>query len=310
LETKFTVGLQIYDYKSNFVDLYQLIAPSWGSGFYGGGLGDQMSVQIGIANLLAVFLAFIVLFKFFRKKDYRVKLIVYFIISFFLVALLMLQVSLPVWKVMPLFNYFQFPWRFLSLEILICSFLAAGVAYFIKQKVFWVIILVSPIILGFNYAHPAYYMDRADSYYMTRSNFIDGTNSIGNVFNTLWFKAKPVRMSAKIESNQDVVVNKSVVKSSNYQFVVTVSKPSMITLNTAYFPGWEAKIDSKVVQIQKNNEGLIVIPVLKGKHSLGVDFGDTPIRAMSAFISLISFIVIVTLIIKTWYIRGKHEDSN
>ena len=53
-----------------------------------------------------------------------------------------------------------------------------------------------------------------------------------------------------------------------------------------------------------------MIPVLKGKHSLGVDFGDTPIRAMSAFISLISFIVIVTLIIKTWYIRGKHEDSN
>jgi len=310
LETKYTVGLQIFDYKSNFVDLYQLIAPSWGSGFYGGGLANQMSVQIGIANLLVIFISIAVFINLFRKKDFRAKLLGFFLASLFIVIFLMLRMSLPIWENFPLMNYFQFPWRFLSLTILFCSFLAAGIFSVVKQKLFFIAMLFLPIVLTLGYIHPAYYMDRMDSYYATRPNFIDGTNSIGNSFNTLWFNAKSVRITAKIEDNKNVAINKSAIKPSNYKFEIIVSKPSILTLNTAYFPGWEAKIDGKAILLQKNSEVLIAFSVPEGKHSLEVNFGDTAIRLIATLISLISFVALVTLLIKTWYIRNKHEDSN
>src|SRR3989344_7808452 len=60
-ETKFVTGLQIFDVSSHFPDLYQLIIPSWGSGFSGGELSSQLSFQIGVANLVVVILSLIIL---------------------------------------------------------------------------------------------------------------------------------------------------------------------------------------------------------------------------------------------------------
>ena len=304
-EAKYTVGLQIFDYKRNFPEVFQLLFPSWGSGFFGGSLDNQMSVQIGVANLLAIFIGVIVFIKLFRKKDFRAKLLGFFLISFFVVIFLMLRVSLPIWEKIPLMNYFQFPWRFLSLIILICSFLAAGTFSIIKKKVFFILMFFLPLVLTFNYAHPSYYMDRTDNYYATRPNFIDGTNSIGNSFNTLWFNAKPVRTTSKIQTNKDIIVNNTSIKPANYKFEATVLKPSVLTVNTAYFPGWEAKIDGKLTQVRKNNEGLITIPLLEGKHSLEINFSDTQIRKISSLVSIISFILVVTLFFKTWYSRER-----
>lgn len=304
-ETKYVVGLQIFDYKRNFPEAFQLLFPSWGSGFFGGGLGSEMSVQIGVTNLLALFISIAVFIKLFKKKDFRAKLLGFFLISFFVVTFLMLRISLPIWEKVPLMNYFQFPWRFLSLTILICSFLGAGMFSVVKQKIFFIAMLLLPVILTLNYAHASYYMDRTDNYYATRPNFIDGTNSIGNSFNTLWFNAKPVRITSKIQMNKDVVINKISIKPSSYKFEATVLKPSILTINTAYFPGWEAKIDSKDTQIKKSKDGLITIFLPEGKHSVDVNFNDTPIRKISSLIFIVSFILTATLFLKTWYSRGR-----
>ncbi len=310
LETKYVVGLQIYDYRNNFPDLYQLLFPSWGSGFFGGDLNNQMSVQIGIANLLAVFISIVVFIKLFRKKDFRAKLLGFFLALLFIVIFLMLRISLPIWENIPFMNYFQFPWRFLSLTILFSSFLAAGAISVTKHKLFFIIMFFLPIVFALGYIRPAYYMDRTDNYYATRPNFIDGTNSIGNSFNTVWFHAKAVRITAKITENKDIAINKLVIKPSNYRFEVIAQKQSAIVLNTAYFPGWQVKIDGKLILAQKNSEGLITFPIPEGKHFLEVNFGDTTIRLISKFISLVAFIAVVTLLIKTWYIKYKHEDSS
>lgn len=300
-ETKYTVGLQIFDYKNNFPDFFQLLFPSWGSGFFGGSLNNQMSVQIGIANLFAVFISIVVFIKLFRKKDYRAKLVGFFLIAFFTVTFLILRFSLPVWEKVPFMNYFQFPWRFLSLIILICSFLAGGIFSVVKKKIFFIVMLFLPVILSFSYAHPAYFMDRTDNYYATRPNFIDGTNSIGNSFNTLWFNAKPVRIVSKIQENRNMVINKESIQPSNYKFETTTLKPVVLTLNTAYFPGWEVRIDKKHVQVNKNKEGLITFSVPKGRHFLNINFNDTPIRKVSSLISILSLILVITLFFKSWY---------
>jgi len=66
-ETKFVTGLQVYNISKNFPDVFQLLFPSWGTGFFDSNLGDEMSVQIGIANLFAIALGIFCFFYFFAN---------------------------------------------------------------------------------------------------------------------------------------------------------------------------------------------------------------------------------------------------
>ena len=52
------------------------------------------------------------------------------------------------------------------------------------ENLFAFIFILSPILLGLGYAKAPFYHKRVDTYYLTRSNFIDGTNSPEILFNT------------------------------------------------------------------------------------------------------------------------------
>lgn len=306
LETKYTVGLQIYDFRTNFPALYQLIFPSWGSGFFGGELQNEMSVQIGLANLSAVVLSFFVLYKLNKKKDLKKVLVAFFILSFFMVLFLMQEVSLFVWEKIPLMNYFQFPWRFLSLAILICSFLAASLFSIFKSKLLAALLILIAVILTFNYARPAHYLYRNDEYYIKRPNFVDGTNSIGNSFNTIWIMGNFVRKKEKISNlDKELKVETKELNSTRYKFNISSNKDFPLILNTAYFPGWIAKIDGKRVNTSANKKGLITFNVPKGDHKAEVSFSDTSIRTLSLAISLIAFVLVIKLFFQNWYIKYK-----
>jgi uncharacterized membrane protein len=45
IEMKYVTGLQIFDVTAHFPQLYQLLIPSWGSGFSGAGLQNELSYQ-------------------------------------------------------------------------------------------------------------------------------------------------------------------------------------------------------------------------------------------------------------------------
>ena len=117
-EQHYVRGLQIYNITETFPELYQLLIPSWGSGFAVGDLQNQLSYQLGVVNILAVFFAgCIFLIRLGRK--YKEKIIILFsLFSFLICCFLMLSYSIVIWKTVPFMNFFQFPWRLLSLSIL------------------------------------------------------------------------------------------------------------------------------------------------------------------------------------------------
>lgn len=287
LEKQYVRGLEIYDYSSNFPEFYQLLIPSWGSGFSGGLLQNELSFQIGIANLLAVFMSLILLLK--KKFDKRI--IYFFLSSFVVVFILMLSMSTPIWKVFPFMNYFQFPWRLLSLEILICSFLAGSVVFLWKGKILAGILIVIAVLLGIGYTKPAYYHMRNDNYYISRSNFIDGTNSPGNAFNTIWAEDFQ-KQKDKITVTNGKISNLS-IESTKYNFDVYMNKESDINVNTAYFPGWTSYEDGKEVKININKTGNFSFRIPKGRHSVIIYLKDTNIRKIATLISFLSVIAIL-----------------
>lgn len=287
-EKKFVTGLEVYDVVANFPELYQLIIPSWGSGFSSSSINNQMSFQIGIANLIAIISTLIVIVKN-RKID---KILYLFLSLFFIVAFLMLKQSIFIWKSVPLMNYFQFPWRLLSLEILLASFLAG---FIFRNKIIAIIMIIFCVILGIGYTKIPYYHNRGDNYYMSRSNFIDSTNSPGNSFNTIWFKSKSKRVNSKIQKNPDFEIYYEKINPVSYKYGVNVKKNSIIYVNAAYFPGWTSFVDSKKVEIKQEKEGIFSFPIEKGRHSLEIVLMETRVQAIGKIVSIISLILIISL---------------
>lgn len=287
MEKHYVTGLQIYNIEENFPEIYQLIFPSWGSGFSGGDSQSQMSFQIGLANLLAVFLGVIGLI-FYKggSKEYR-KTLILFLSCFVIIFFLMLKGSIIVWQTVPLMDYFQFPWRFLSIEILISSFLAGSIFKIKNSKILAFLLLSLVFFLGKDYTKVAYYHYRDDSYYTTRSNFIDGTNSPGNFFNTVWMKNIPdEKKKEKIVILGNGKISDILIKSEEYKFNLSLNQESKILINTAYFPGWIALVNGKDIEIKPNSEGIMELNAPKGSYVIEVRLEDTPVRKIAKLISL------------------------
>lgn len=291
-EQQYVTGLQIYDIGKNFPQLYQLLIPSWGSGFSEGALENQLSFQIGLANLAALFFSFVSMVIFYKKKDKRALIIGFFLCWFLFVFFLMLKVSMPIWQYVPFMNYFQFPWRFLSLAILATAFLAGAIFSIWRSKILAGTLIIFAILLSIGYAKPAYYHQRQDEYYLTRSNFIDGTNSPGDLFNTIWFNKGLKKQKEKIKVEHGTVSSID-VNPTRYTFDIYADSNTSVTANTAYFLGWTAIIDKKEIGIKPDNNGLITFFVPKGKHHIELLFRDTSTREIGTSIFLISLLSIM-----------------
>ncbi|MBI2613539.1 MAG: hypothetical protein HYW62_02110 [Candidatus Levybacteria bacterium] len=302
-ETKFAAGLQIFDIGAHFPDLYQLLIPSWGSGFSGAGLQNALSFQIGLANLFVIFLSLVVAVWQVIKRDKKSIYTIFFLIWFILTFYLMLSISLPIWNTVPLMNYFQFPWRLLSLEILFASFLAGSIfSLKIKNKsvkIALAIFLVFAVFtLGVGYARPAYYLLRDDNYYTSRSNFIDGTNSPGNVFNTIFLKNIPSKEKERIVILKgDAKISSRETKSNLYNFSVNSKNNSEILMNVAYYPGWNVYVNNVKTNVEvKNGRFSFLVPA--GEGQVRVVFEETPIRIVADLISVLSLIALSALFIQ------------
>lgn len=297
LEQKYSTGLQIFDIRQNFPEVYELLIPSWGSGFSGENLQNQMSYQIGVANLIVTFISFIGWIVLLKRKDKKTaNLLLFFLVSFAVICFLMLKQSLSIWEKVSIMQYFQFPWRFLSLIILITSFLAGSIYKLWTNKILFFIMIGSTVLLTIGYTKPAYYHLRNDAHYLTRSNFIDGTNSPGNYFNTLWFdkalKKKTATMQLADAADGRIIQNKST--SQYYSFNVESKRDTNAFLHIAYFPGWEVLLDRKLTGIT-HPQGIISFRLPEGSHIVETRFTDTIVRRVATYISLSALIVLLLL---------------
>ncbi len=311
LEKRYVRGLDIFNFKENFPDIYQLIIPSWGSGFSGGAITNQMSFQIGIGNLFVILLSTILVIRL-RKKLRRE--IFFFLVSFFVVFFLMTRNSIILWDNIPLLSYFQFPWRLLSLEMFIVSFLAGFVvAEVTKAKIFsrklksliLAFILLIPVLTTLSYARPAFYHEREDNHYITRPNFISGTNSPGDVFNTIWAK-DTIHQRKSFEFEKGVGEIKISKKSStSYDLKIETGGEAIVRSSLMYFPGWVLSVDGREEKIFPDKNGQIKFVVVGGEHMANLRLNRTNIQSTASLVSIISALVLVLFLVRNYTIIRK-----
>lgn len=293
-ESKYVSGLNTFNFADHFPDIVSLLIPSWGSGYSGMSSGDQMSFQIGVVNLLIILL---IIFLCAFKKVKKEKLYVFFLLFwFFFLLFLMNPASSFLWEHVPGLAYFQFPWRLLSLVIFTCAMLAGSLAGSFKSKPAFIAILIVVIFSTYGYAHAPYFFNRTDSHYTTRPNFIHGTNSIGNAFQTKWFtmqSAVPTK-KAVIISGKGVIHVKDLTPQRQV-YDLDMNSKGTLQFNTAYFPGWTLYSNGVKVKTE-NKSGVINGSLKKGKHELTLKLEDTMVRQVAKLITLVAGITVLILL--------------
>jgi len=111
-----------FNYLKHFTYPGQLLSPFWGYGYAGEGLQDDMSLQLGIAALALTFISLV-----WPPRRSRAHW-AFFTVATAAVVALMLPISEPLWRALPLVSLVQFPWRLLILTSLTLSLSAGALA--------------------------------------------------------------------------------------------------------------------------------------------------------------------------------------
>lgn len=290
LEAKYMVGLNTVNFRQYFVQLYELLIPSWGTGFAGSGsFGNTMSVQMGIAPLLVMIGAVWVQI---RQRRSEGAMLWYFIAIVLLAVLFMLPISTPLWELISPLQLMQYPWRLLSFVIPIAGFCAAFWVFSLKNKGWGLVIAILAVGLAASYARPVLYAPRNEAYYMSRPNFTDGTSSMGNSFSTVWTGWKDTRALNLFTTEGGTV--SGLLKSSymDHEVRLTMANASNVTVHTLYFPGWVAFVDGKQIGITYQKDGIIHVIVPKGEHVLRVLFTETTVRKFADGLTILSLAIL------------------
>lgn len=297
----------------HFPFIRQLILPSWGYGASVWGPGDGMSFQIGLVNLAVIVTAIFVCI----KKDLvkgRKLLLISTLICFFVTVILMNIRSYFLWKILPLGDYIQFPWRLLIITTFFSSFFVGFTEKITVRKSVAFLPLgfaFFSIILTWNYFKPEKTLNVNDDYYLKR--FFANVNSDGKTGDfswqylnfsedylplTVWTSRRPMSLPENklvVPGGEITLQELSAVK---YLARIQTAKPQVALFNSYYFPGWKVWIDEKeVITAPDQPYGNISFLIPTGEHNIVIKFVRTPVRLFSEIISFSSLLILSALVL-------------
>lgn len=273
----------------------------WGAWSYG--ISGQFTVQIGILHWIFVFLGIFGLLKFFKEKNKQLPLLFSSLLIFFFTLFLMSIASKFIWDNISLLQKFQFPWRFLAVNVFCSALIGAIVFSQIKRenyrKLLAVIFIVFVLFLNKNYWHAKGYLQKPESFYTGIYNSTTDTGESSPRWSVRFMEHRfDVPMKA-VEGTANVKVIERTFTKHIYE--VNAPHSARILENTLYFPGWEIFVDGRKQYLQfqdPNFRGLMTFYLHSGKHIITVEFVETLLRKFSDLISLGSFIILTAMFLK------------
>jgi uncharacterized membrane protein len=122
------------NFKDHFVCVGQLWDSPWGFGGSAPECTDGLSLKIGKLHILASVVALVsALYVTKIRKNKEGKIIIFSFLGLLLSAFFMLGISKPVWEVISVMAFFQYPWRFLIMTSFFSSLLAGSLVFLLKQ---------------------------------------------------------------------------------------------------------------------------------------------------------------------------------
>lgn len=280
--------IPLADKSEHFIKPLEFLYSPWSYGL-------KPSFQLGWVHIIIFIIDIILLLILKGIEGQKLKYIGFFTIGAVAVSLLMTnEISNLLWK-LPLLSSIDFPWRMMTP---LAFFMSLASVYIVEKrltKVLALILLIFAFFLVQNFAKPAAYFEKEDQYYSTND---DTTTSMDELM-PIWVKDKPTNKPDQkiVQLNGNVAFENIQYDSKSIKARGYASGPSIIGINTIYFPGWILKVnDTPIIPDYSNSKGIMTFSLPPGNFNIETRFESTPLRKLADAISLLSIIVCVFVI--------------
>lgn len=252
------------NYYRHFPTLTQLLTWPIHFGYSYFGSVDSMSYGLGALQVILFILAVV----FFLQKKSRGNVV--FFIALFALFFAQLSASRPLYDLLPLASFIQFPWRLallFSIVLLPVSALIFGHLHKPLKNILLAVVILQTIqfwqVKPIDYHHKNIIDYDADA----------GTTSVNQenmpkTFQFAFFESKkePVFL---ISGKGEIKISK--FYGSFREYSLNLKEKSIIIESTAYFPGWETKVDGQKVNYIDNE-------TIQGRLAYELDAGEYQIK--------------------------------
>jgi hypothetical protein len=236
------------------------------------------------------------------RADTNRFLILVFVGSFFLTT----PLSSPVWNGIPQFPFLQFPWRWIVVMELSLCFLIARTYSFEKVRAYRPAKLLKSCMIIFLALFAQLPMQNIPSASISEADFLrlNGMNQWRNIMDekpeylpvwanleNIWSRKRDERV-VTISGRASTRVTGWAPESRTIE--VRALSDAVIRISSYYYPGWEVTLDGgkKPTDVEKET-GALLVHVPEGDHTIKTTFGDTRLRRIAKYISLLSLLFLI-----------------
>lgn len=207
------------------------------------------------------------------------------------------------YRFVPLFKYIQFPWRFLGIATFFFSAFA-GLYLERHAKIASFITLTGIILccLWYSANQRAVFKTLPLERILPEEQIVS-ERKIGRLcsmdeYLPKWFPRQlfiklqtltPVAIPATTRLNNVELLGKSARLDSNG------NQPSRLILPYLYYPGWQAKIDGHIKEVQPDTSGFLALDLPPGSHHIELVFTTTRLRVLSWSLSITAALLLFFL---------------
>lgn len=298
-----------YEYIAHFATIGQLLLTRfWGYGPSIWGPNDGMPFAIGhIHWILSLLILVAAVFMIIKRKKYKPEPKILYVVFFSLIvgwfaAFMAHQNSTFIWQKLHFLAFVQFPWRFLAPAMLGFSLIAGAVVVLLPKKVGLIIgglLTVGLVVFNWNYFLPLGEKmgNLTDAQKFTGAAW-DLQRTAG-IFDYLPETAEqnpkePSVVLAEVMIGKGEIINPSA--GTNWaKFDVNLTQDSEIRIDLFQFPVWKVMVDGKLTETfipDTEKWGRMYINIPKGEHVVSLNLTNTPLRTISNYVSLLSWIAL------------------
>jgi hypothetical protein len=313
-------------YRHHFVYLHQLVDSPWGYGLSLPGSGDEMSFAIGPIHLLLAGAALLLIRRFWRAVRYSRyaqdaprslskggPLIPFFLALLLLAPFFASRQALFLWERLPLLQYLEFPWRFLSLAAVSSALVCGSPFLFVAPERdrlaagLMGVLIVGLFLFGFPHARPETFHEVQEADYGPQAIATRGIAvTTAREYEPIWVRERPQTPAAEpvtLLAGEGRVL--SVRLSPIYhEFYVEIREEARLRVNTFYFPGWTLYVDGAERPVDHSNSlGVMEFSLEQGEHLVQVLFADTPVRRWATRLSILALFL---LLLTPWWAKVHH----
>lgn len=299
-----------FNYNLHFLYIRQFFDFAWGYGGSEWGPDDPISFFLGFGQWFGIIIFGIIVLKrcvvLFKQKRIPLLLskshvwILAGTVTLLLGSLYMtLQRSEPIWASIPLLQYVQFPWRFLSVASFFASILVASPLSMIKSKgiqMGYFFTVMALLVVGNTlYFKPEAVLDDPKGLYYAQPEKIQVEMSgilpdyISKDLNLEQIVIPPLE---GIVCMPECAGKTELVKRTHERlYTVDATTQTLVEFSIAAFPGWTVEVDGVVYPHEVTSRGTIALQLPAGSHLVGIQLRGTPIRNTSDVITVVSLVV-------------------